>query len=104
MPASPRDLVWAPSARRDLVDIWIYYADLASADVAERVLRDIGTGAGMLLGHPMLGRPRGDLAPSLRSVLVQPYAVLYRVTDAGVEVVRVLHTRRDFATAFTQDK
>lgn len=56
-----------------------------------------------LLWHPMAGRPREDIAPSLRAVLVQPYAVLYRVTETAIEIVRVLHTRRDFATAFSED-
>jgi toxin ParE1/3/4 len=103
MPANPRDLVWAPAARRDLLDIWAYYTDVASSDVAERLLHDIGRAALRLLRHPMSGRPRGDIASSLRSMLVRPYAILYRATDTGVEIVRVLHTRRDFAAVFAEE-
>lgn len=103
MPASPRDVVWAPRARRDLVEIWTYYRDIGSAEVAEQLLRDIGSGAKRLSRHPLSGRAREDVAPSLRSVLVQPYAILYRVTETRVEVVRVLHTRRDLAAAFSQE-
>jgi toxin ParE1/3/4 len=97
------DLVWAPSARRDLVEIWTYYAELASAEVAERSMRDIDKAANRLVRHPMSGRPRLDIAPSIRSILVRPYAVVYRLTRTEVEIVRVLHTRRDFAAVFAQD-
>ncbi len=38
--------------------------------------------------------------PGLRSILVYPYIVFYRVTGATVEIVRVLHQRRDFAAIF----
>jgi plasmid stabilization system protein ParE len=39
---------------------------------------------------------RNDVAPGLRSVLSKPYVIFYRVDDARVEVVRVLHERRNF--------
>lgn len=78
------------------------YTEIASSDVAERLLRDIDKTARRLLRHPMSGRLRSDIAPSLRSVLVQPYAILYRVTDTSLDIVRILHTRRDFAVAFSQ--
>ena len=103
MPASPLELVWAPTARRDLVDIWFYFAGVGSPEVAERLLRDIDNTVSRLLRHPMAGRPREDIAPSLRSVLVQPYAILYRLSESAIEIVRVLHTRRDFAAAFSDD-
>ncbi len=38
--------------------------------------------------------------PGLRSVLVHPYTVFYRVTNGGVEIVRVLHERRNFPEVF----
>jgi toxin ParE1/3/4 len=103
MPAGPSELVWAPQARRDLLDIWAYYTDVASSEVAERLLHDIDRAGMRLLRHPLSGRPRDDVSPSLRSVLVPPYAILYRVTEANVEIARVLHTRRNFAAAFSDD-
>ncbi len=103
MPARPYELVLAPKARRDLIDIWNYFTALASSDVAERLLRDIEKASVRLLSHPKLGRPRDDVAPFLRAVLVRPYAILYRTDDSRVEIVRILHTRRDFAAAFSDD-
>ena len=103
MPANPRELVWAPTARRDLLDIWVYFTSVASSEIAEELLRNIDKATKRLLRHPMLGRPREDIATLLRAILVQPYAILYRVNDANIEIVRVLHTRRDFTAAFSDD-
>ena len=44
---------------------------------------------------PEMGRARPELAPGLRSFVVARYLVYYRVTRDAVEVVRVLHGRRD---------
>jgi plasmid stabilization system protein ParE len=35
---------------------------------------------------------------------VHPYAVIYRVTDDAVEIVRVLHERRDLPTELKKDR
>jgi plasmid stabilization system protein ParE len=40
----------------------------------------------------------------LRSILVRPYAVIYRVNDDAVEVVRVLHERRDLPTVLKKER
>ncbi|HEX9324065.1 MAG TPA: type II toxin-antitoxin system RelE/ParE family toxin [Xanthobacteraceae bacterium] len=51
-----------------------------------------------------IGRSRDEVAPGLRSLLVHPYAVFYRTKDDAVEIVRVLHEHRDFATIFSTKK
>jgi plasmid stabilization system protein ParE len=33
--------VWAPQAKRDLIEIWGYYARIASLEVADGMLRDL---------------------------------------------------------------
>jgi toxin ParE1/3/4 len=56
--------------------------------------------------HAFVGRPRDELTPGLRSVLVHPHVIFYRVADERVEIVRVLHQRRDLEAIFVrpQDK
>jgi plasmid stabilization system protein ParE len=39
----------------------------------------------------------------LRFLLVRPYLVVYRVTDAAVEILRVLHTARDVRSVLDLD-
>jgi toxin ParE1/3/4 len=34
--------------------------------------------------------------PGLRSTLVHPYVIFYRIKDETVQIVRVLHGRRNF--------
>jgi plasmid stabilization system protein ParE len=42
MARKPRQLEWAPAAKRDLLDIWHYFADVASPDLADTLLRNMG--------------------------------------------------------------
>jgi toxin ParE1/3/4 len=99
-----RSLVWAPKARQDLLRIWGYYSRLASPEIADSLLHEIAERALGLSQRPFLGRPRTELMSGLRSILVHPYAVIYRVTDDAVEIVRVLHERRDLPTELKKDR
>ena len=99
-PGASRRVVWPPQARQDLRQIGRYFARVASPDVADKLLREIRDATEKLAERPFLWRPRDDVMPGLRAVLVHPYTVFYRVTDSTVEIVRVLHERRDFSAAF----
>ncbi len=103
MPPSPNDLIWTPRARDDLLDIWNYFAGVASPDVADRLLRDIADASARLVQNPLLGRARDDVFPALRQILMLPYAIFYLIGDGSIEIVRVIHTKRDFAAAFDDD-
>jgi toxin ParE1/3/4 len=50
---------------------------------------------GLLTTQPYLGRDRGDLAEGIRATVVGEYLTFYRVSDIGIEIVRVLHGRRN---------
>jgi toxin ParE1/3/4 len=56
-----------------------------------------------LAGQPGLGRPRSDLRQNLRSLAVGNHIIFYRQIEDGIEVVRVLHGRRDIGALFAQD-
>jgi toxin ParE1/3/4 len=100
MARKPRQLEWAPAAKRDVLDIWHYFADVASPELADTLLRNIERASTQLADHPFSGRPRGDISPGVRSILAHPYVIFYRVTASTIEIARVLHERRDVATAF----
>jgi toxin ParE1/3/4 len=104
MPSEPRRIVWAPKADQDLRDIWRYYAHVASPEIADNVLREIGRVVAQLEDHALSWRPRDDVMPGLRSVLVHPHIVFYRVPDSIVEIVRILHQRRDFNAIFPKKR
>jgi toxin ParE1/3/4 len=51
---------------------------------------------GLALAHfPEIGRSRPEIAPNLRSTLVHPYVIFYRVEDDVVQILRILHGKQD---------
>jgi toxin ParE1/3/4 len=100
MAAENRRLIWAPAAKNDLREIWRYFVGVASAEIADRLLRDIQRASERVRQRPLAWRARDEVMPGLRSILVHPYAVFYRLSDETVEIVRVLHQRRNLAKVF----
>ena len=49
----------------------------------------------LLTRHPFLGRARADLGLDRRSYSVGNYVIIYRVVDGAVQILRVVHGRRD---------
>ena len=102
--AATRPIAWSPAAKQDLRNLWRYYSKVASPEIADKLVREIELASNRLRSPPLLGRARDEVAPGLRSLLVHPYAVFYRNKNDAVEIVRVLHEHRDFATAFSTKK
>jgi toxin ParE1/3/4 len=101
LPKADSRAVWSSAAARDVDDIWDYYAAEASEETADRVVDLLAAAGEAVALKPARGRSRDTLAPGLRSVRSAPYLVFYRVTGTSVEIVRVLHERRDLAAALT---
>ncbi len=80
-------------ADEDLIDIWTSVA-FENPSTADRVIDAIEARWQRLARHPNSGIARDDIAPGIRHLVAGRYLTLYRVTDAGVEIVRVLHGRR----------
>ncbi len=95
-----RRVVWAPKAKQDLRQIHRYYSREASSEIADNLLRAIDETATRIAARPFARRPRDELIPGLRSALVHPYTIFFRVGEDRVEIVRVLHERRDFPATF----
>lgn len=51
-----------------------------------------------LLERPLLGAPRDDLHPGLRSFPQRVHVIYYLTLDDGIRVVRVLHQRMNAAS------
>ncbi|MGD0025158.1 MAG: type II toxin-antitoxin system RelE/ParE family toxin [Xanthobacteraceae bacterium] len=100
MPRKRRRVVWAPRSKRDLLDVWRYYERVASVEIADKLLREISETGERLADQALMWRARDEVLPGLRSVTVHPYTIFYRVRDGVVEIVRVLHERRDFDAVF----
>ena len=100
MAARKRPVLWSPQAETDLADIWSYYREVAGPEIADSRVRAIGKTCMMLEEHPLLGRARDEIRLGLRSVLVSPHIVFYRVTDDTAQIIRILDGRRDIEDIF----
>jgi len=90
---------FSPSSRRDLNDILDYIArDKPGA--ALRHVERLEEACWMLAANPEMGAARDDLLPRLRVWSVAKYAIFYRQSEDGIEVVRVVHGSRDFGLLF----
>lgn len=87
-------------AESDLVEIYTYLAR-DSSEAARKVITTIQSKCESLAEFPGMGRERPELAPNLRSYVVWEYLVFYRASPEGIEVVRVLHGRRDIEEIFS---
>jgi toxin ParE1/3/4 len=86
----------------DLRDIWRYFVRVASREVADRLLREIQSAAEKARQRPLAWRARDEIMLGLRSILVHPYVVFYRVKADALEIVRVLHQRRNLPDIFSK--
>jgi toxin ParE1/3/4 len=88
-----------PRAEADLIDIWRYIAQDSSAN-ADRMLDRISETLNRLAAVPFMGQARFDLAPGLRMFPVGNYLIFFRPIEGGIEVIRVLHGKRNITGRF----
>lgn len=88
-------IIWRLSARSDLAAIIRYVASVNP--IAARRLRQILMESVLPVSeHPYLYR-QSQTIPAMREIVAHPnYIVYYRVTATCIEVVNVIHTRREF--------
>jgi toxin ParE1/3/4 len=81
-------------AKRDLADLFDYLAedDPSAALRLDDAFREAFRNLAKL---PYMGRSQEHRRPNLRSWIVGKYLIFYRPLSDGIEVIRVLHGRRD---------
>ena len=94
------DVYFSEPAVQDLEEIRDYIA-ADNRDAAIQLLDDIEATCERFAHNPRIGMQRDDLLAGIRLFPVRKtYAVFYRITDDAVEIVRVVHARRDFGRLF----
>jgi toxin ParE1/3/4 len=93
-------LVWSPEAETDLLSIWSWGATHFSPDIADTHLRDIQRAAAHLIEFPEAGVARDQIVPGIRSIVVYPTVLFYRIASASIDIVRVIDGRRNLAAFF----
>jgi antitoxin ParD1/3/4 len=99
------DYALTPFAKADIFDIWSYIAS-DSEDAADRVEQAIYDACAFVAESPMRGHSRVDLTTRpLRFWTLRRYpnyTVVYRSGTAPLEVVAVLHGKRNLQRLLTQ--
>ena len=88
----------APQAARDLVQIWRYTKNESSQETADRVESLIRDRFAYLAQFPGGGHWRRDLTDAdVRFFSVFSYLIVYRPETNPLQIVAILHARRDVA-------
>jgi toxin ParE1/3/4 len=87
-------------ARRDLDEIFLYWAKRAGLRVADRLIDGITDRFWILGEHPDAGRPSEDIAVRVRCFPAGKYLVYYRKARMGIDILHVFHGARDQKRAF----
>jgi plasmid stabilization system protein ParE len=97
-----RKLIYLASVRADLLAILTHIAVTSgSVAVAEGFVGQLRTRCRGLASKPgILGRPRTELRPDLRSVAHKGYVIFFRYVEDRIEVVDILEGHRDIDALF----
>ena len=99
---APAALAWTEPAKQDLRAAVEYLAREAQAPLAAaRLLDRIEAAAASLSEFPSRGRIVPELGLPRRELLVEGYRLVYR-EHPRVEILGLLHGRRDFLAAWRQ--
>ena len=88
-----------PQAETDILEIWAYIAE-GSLVEADNWIDKLDEKLALWATQPMMGRARDELAEGVRSFAFGRYVAFYLPCSDGIDVVRVLHGRRDIDANF----
>ena len=97
-----RRYVLAPEAALDLVQIWRYIKKQSSVEMADHVESVIRERLVFLAANPGAGHWRKNLTDEeVKFFPVYSYLIVYRPETTPLQVVSILHGRRDVAQLLT---
>jgi plasmid stabilization system protein ParE len=89
---------WTAPAKLDLKDIYDYIAK-DSKYYAQKVSEDIVAKSENLKHFPKIGRIVPEIDdPNIRELLVYSYRLIYEALPNGVQVLALIHSRRNFTS------
>ena len=87
------------TALHDLAEIDLYIRAENPA-AADRLLASFQAKFALLATNPEMGHRRDELRPGIRSFPLGTYVAFHRIAGKVIEIVRVLHGRRDIEREF----
>ena len=95
-----RRYVITTPANIDLEDILRRVADLSGFDESDRFLTRFSDKLKNIVSFPNLGKPRPEWGNNYRSIILDDYLIIYRVTEELVEILRIVSGYRDLDELF----
>lgn len=91
-------------AEQDLEGIFVYWANRAGLEAADRVIDRITEHFWLLAEHPNAGKPAGNIARGVKCFPAGKYLIYYRHTQRGTDILHIFHRARDQRRAFRAAK
>ena len=93
---------WSIPAKNDLKQIHDYIAK-DSKYYAQNVVREIVTKTETLIDFPEIGRVVPEISDqNIRELIVYSYRLIYEISESGIEIIAIIHGRRDFNSAWDE--
>ncbi|MGD8261974.1 MAG: type II toxin-antitoxin system RelE/ParE family toxin [Desulfobacterales bacterium] len=93
---------WSVPAKNDLKQIHDYIAK-DSKYYARRVIQEIVAKTETLADFPEIGRVVPEISDqNTRELLVYSYRLVYEISARGIEILSIIHGRRDFYSAWDE--
>jgi len=94
---------WTHSSKLDLKHIFDYIAK-DSVYYAKKVVNNIVDKADYLADFPNLGRKIEEIDDdNLREIIVYSYRVIYRVDEDGVNILAIVHCKRELTDGMLEE-
>jgi len=90
----------SPRAQRDLDEIWAYTLRNWGIDQAELYVRQIARHIETVSERPSTGRACPEVRAGYYKYPSGSHLLFYRMTDGGMDIVRILHESMDFGRHF----
>jgi toxin ParE1/3/4 len=87
-------------AEHDLDEIFIYWAERASLEIADRIIDKITDRFWLLGEYPDAGKASDDIAAGVKCFPAGKYLIYYRATRRGTDILHVFYGARDQRKAF----
>lgn len=87
-------------AENDLDEIYLYWAERTSLDVADRVIEAIVERFRLLGEFPEAGKSSRNIAPGVRCFPAGDYLIYYRRARKNTDIQHVFHGTREQTRAF----
>lgn len=89
-------------AARDLEDIFLYWAQRANLDVADRLMERITERFWLLGEYPEAGKAVDGIAEGVRCFGAGKYLIYYRRSRRGIDILHIFHGDREQLRAFDE--